>query len=557
MENSDSMKTLNPLKEYKPINFIFGLLYSMAIVLGFQCEYFGQIDLRSWKTYTFFLLLFFIATVFSKLIWDLILEKTVKKSNSLKKANDEVSKDRTWFFSSIIIWIGYFIVFLGEYPGFFTYDALDELNEVVTRTFNNQYPMLHVLSLGGTIQAIHKLSNDYNLSIAVFIILQMSIISAVLGYLVKILKEDGLGKIGAILFSIYLGVFPVLSMFALCSSKDGLFGAALLITVIYLRKLLSDFRKFGSERKNWIILTIASVLMMLFRSNGVYAFTVFAAVLLVFLFIKSAKYGRQEKVLKKVLLYTVVSVTLFFAINKGLLLATNASSIGHREILTVPIQQLARVYCYDAESLNGTDKSIIESYIPLNTIKRYNPKCSDGVKIDFNEQNFENNKAQFFNIWLKTGLSHPIAYLDALCMTGYGMWYPQATIDGYKGNEVYTFVYGDSSYFGYEVEPPGQRKPKLPYIDDFYRWLSLNPTIHRIPIVRFLFSPGFWLWVYIFVIGYFVYSRQSKKALAYSLPLIVVLTCFIGPMSLVRYAFYLWYFVPMAIFDIRNTAANV
>lgn len=536
------------LKGYKPINYIFGFLYSLAIVLGFQCEYFGEIDLKSWKAYLFFVLIFAIATVFSKLMWDLICERANSKPED-KTPSDK--KDRTWLISSIIIWFGNFIVFLGEYPGFFTYDALDELNEVVTRTFSNQYPMLHVLSLGGTIQAVHKLTGNYNISIAVFILLQMSAIAVALGYLVKTLHDDGLGRIGSVIFSIYLGVFPVLCMYSLCSSKDGIFGAALLITVIYLRKMLLDFRAFWLSKKDIIILTTASVLMMLLRSNGVYAFTVFAVILVIFLMIKSAKYGRQEVTLKKTLLYIVGAIILFLAVNKGLLFATNASSVGHREILTVPIQQLARVYCYDNESLSAEDKEIIGKYIPEDAVKRYNPKCSDGVKIDFNEQSFNDNKAEFFRVWLKTGFSHPVAYLDALCMTSYGMWYPQATIDGYKGNRVYTFTYGDSSYFGYEVEPPGTRQSLIPAIDRFYRWLSLDGTIHRIPVVRFIFSPGFWLWVYIFVIGYFIYTKQNGKALAYSLPFIVILTCFIGPMSLVRYAFYLWYFVPMAVLDLK------
>lgn len=533
------------LKGFKPVNFIFGLLYSLAIVLGFQCEYFGQIDVISRKPYFYFLLIFVIATVFSKVIWDLISEHIANR-----RITQESKKDRTWLISTLIIWTGYFIVFLGEYPGFFVYDALDELNEVVTRTFNNQYPILHVLSLGGTIQAVHKVTDNYNISIAVFILLQMSLVAVALGYLVKTLKDDGLGKVGSILFSVYLGLFPVLSMFALCSSKDGVFGAALLITVIYLRKMLLD-KMFWTNKKNMAILTIASVLMMLLRSNGVYAFGVFAVILLIYFGRKCMKIGRYEKTLKKLLLYIIVSIAAFFVINKGLLAATGASSVGHREILTVPIQQLARVYCYDNASLTDEDKQTIERYIPKEALMRYTPKCSDRVKIDFNEQEFVNNKAEFFKIWLSTGVSHPVAYLNALCMTGYGMWYPQATLDGYTGNQVYTFTYGDSSYFGYEVEPPGVRKPIIPGIDNFFRWLSLEGTVHRVPVIRFIFSPGFWLWMYIFVLGYFIYTGQGKKALAYTLPFIVILTCFIGPMSLVRYAFYLWYFVPMAVLDIR------
>lgn len=41
-----------------------------------------------------------------------------------------------------------------------------------------------------------------------------------------------------------------------------------------------------------------------------------------------------------------------------------------------------------------------------------------------------------------------------------------------RGNTVFTFTYKDNSYFGYEVEQPGVRESKIPWLDEVYRKLS-------------------------------------------------------------------------------------
>ena len=54
----------------------------------------------------------------------------------------------------LLCWIP---VFLAVYPGFFVYDAQDELIQVQTRNFTTHHPLPHVLLLGGVILAVNKL----------------------------------------------------------------------------------------------------------------------------------------------------------------------------------------------------------------------------------------------------------------------------------------------------------------------------------------------------------------------------------------------------------------
>ena len=533
------------------INWILGLLYALAIVAGFEASCFGALRLDSVWTYFFTILITVIASLFFKTVWEYIYSRPRRKVMPVS----DTGKNKPFLYFAII-WIAYFIVFLGVYPGFFCYDAQYELTETVARSFDNQHPLLHVLSMGGIIQAVHKITGDYNISIAAFILFQMTVIALVLTFLVYFLTRLSLTKKEGIILSIYFGVFPVLAMYALCSSKDGMFGAFLILTIIYLRRLYTAPDTFFEDKKNSVILIVSLILMMLMRNNGVYAFAVYLVFIALWLFI--GKYFKKidKTVFKKALVLFALAVVIFAAADKGMKAATHAKSVGHREILTVPIQQLARVYSYDKESLSTKEKEEILRYLPEEALRSYIPKCSDMVKIGFNEEEFLKDKKGFFDIYFKLLSKHPATYLNAWVMTSYGLYYPAAVIDGYKGAQMFTFVYGDSSYFGYEVEEPGSRHSLIPFIDSFYKWLSLDVTIQKIPIVSLLFSPGFLLWIMLFLLGYLIYTKQVALSITYLLPIAVMLTSMIGPMSLVRYSYFLWITVPMLAVEIINLKRN-
>ncbi len=532
---------------------LFGILYGISCVFGYQAQCYREIRFRSGTTYLWILLWSVIAGLFGKVLWDLMSVKPGSKAsgqsqNGLPGTQDGPSNvKRVWIMASASLFLLWFVVFLGVYPGFFVYDANEELMETVLRSFHTQHPLLHVLSLGGIIQGVHKLTGDYNLSIALFILFQMTVMAIASGYLIMDLYRRKCDRIFLILFTLFLGIFPVPVMYALCSSKDGMFGAFLLLTVLWIRKFTVNPEAFVSLRKSKDakLLILFAALMMLYRNNGVYAFLVFGAVACFCLFAMD----KREYTAAKLFLIAVLS---YGVLTRGMELATGARDVGHREILTVPIQQMARIYAYDQGNLTEEEKARIETYLPEEALRSYNPKCADPVKIAFREEEYLKDKKAFYTLWGTLGIKHLPAYLDAWVMTSYGLWYPNAVLDGYRGNQVFTFVYGDSSYFGYETEEPGVRKPLLPYIDDFYRWISLDPKIQRMPVVSLLFSPGFLFWVMLFFTGFFIYAGRIDLVLPYLLPLFVVLTCFLGPMSLVRYVHYLWVFVPVMMAEWRG-----
>lgn len=486
-------------------------------------------------------------TFLTGFLWKLLL----KRGKAREKHAPALVTWKDFTATALYLFLCYLPVFLGEYPGFFVYDAQDELMQVVTRNFSAHHPLLHVLLLGGTLQLVHKISGSYNLGIACYTLFQMGVMSCIFSYGICHLRKEGMGRGKSFLMASYLGLFPTIVMFVLCSAKDGLFTGMLFLQVLMIRELVKSPENFYSEKRYVFLFAASSVLMMLLRHNGFYAFLVFAVI---FLLLHRVT-GLSGFVKKTAFLFAGILAACLI-LNKGLVFVLHADTSENQEMLTVPIQQMARVYALEEDSLTRTEKEMLFEILPEEALAHYTPKLSDPVKISFNNEAYKKNPGKYIKLWAQIGLRHPFAYLNAWFMTSYGFWYPDTVIDVYRGNTVFTFTYEDSSYFGYEVEQPGVRHSLIPVIDRFYRWLSLDPAVQEAPVLKWLFSPGALFWMMLFILGCFCYSGYGKKAVCYLLPLLVWMTVLLGPTYLVRYVVFLWALLPVLFFELAERFDN-
>ena len=520
---------------------IFAALFSLAMTFGAGLEQNGSVAFREIRLWAGAAALSVNGALIVRFVWDLLLERQEAGEDGGKEVKGGL---RSFFLTAAGIFICYLPVFLAVYPGFFVYDAQDELMQVVTRNFSTHHPLLHVLLLGGVVQLVHKLGGSYNLGIALYTLLQMAALSCIYAWGIGRLKGEGAGRTFRILSAVYFGLFPVLVMFSLCSAKDGLFTGMLFMMVLLLRSMIRDPGRFLESRADVFLFAASSLLMMLLRHNGFYAFAVFSLGL--FLFERDPGFVAGRK--KLLILFGGIFAG-FLLVNQALAMALHADDSENQELLTVPIQQMARVYSMEGDTLSREEKDTLHEILPEEALRRYTPKVSDGVKVDFDNEAYSRDPARYLRLWLKIGVRHPFAYLNAWFMTSYGFWYPDAVIDVYRGNSVFTFTYGDSSYFGYEVEEPGRRESKIPALDELYRRMSLEIAQQRIPVLSMLFSPGFLFWSAAFLIGFLWYGKRGRRAAAYVLPALVWLTVILGPTYLVRYVVFLWALAPVLLFD--------
>lgn len=521
---------------------LFGALSGIFLVFGYQLETADALNLSDQNALLILACFIIIITVDTRYVWKNY--EDARNGGKLfgfiklpKDGKEMVTSPRDFLINWGFLVLLSIPVLLAEFPGFFVYDAQEELNEVLTRSFTTHHPLLHVLLLGGTIALFHKITGSWNIGIFAYIVLQMLVITAVFAYVITYLQSRGTSKKLRILWIVFYGAFPTIVMYTLCSCKDGLFSALLLLLTVFLIQLVRDSDSFVGDKRKVVAFVLTAAIMPLFRHNGFYAYLVFVPFALIYF----------RKKLKPLFVGMLVApVILYLVLSNGLSMMCRAEgTTHHQEMLTVPIMQLARVYAYDNDSISEEDKEIIERYIPADNLKKYTPRVSDLVKVDFNNALYEQNKADFWKVWKKLFVQHPAAYLNAWLLTSYGYWYPAAIINVYEGNTVYSFTYETSSYFGYEVEPPGERISLIPKLDELYRYISIGTFQQDMPILRIFFTPGLYVFLYMFVFAYRLYKKRISGIIAF-LPMVLTLcTVILGPTYLVRYVLYLWLCVPL------------
>ena len=528
---------------------LFGTAFSFCMITGVQLDTRGSVPFSDPSLWLAILAGAVVMTLSVRYFWDLIDGKQRERAVSRQKEGEATdqgekrwNKFSGWLLPSALIFVMYLPVFLAVYPGFFVYDAQDELMQAVTRSFSTHHPLVHVLMLGGIIQLVHKLTGSYNAGIACYTVFQMLVMAGIFGWCIRKLEKWGVGKGYRILTTLYFGLCPVLVMFSLCSAKDGLFAGMLLIMTILLTELFKAPEEFWKQKGKLLLLLAASLGMMLLRHNGFYAFAVFSVLTVIYL----------KKDRKKAALYFGGILATYLVVSAGLTGILRADASENQEMLTVPISQMARVYQNRKEELPPEEKELLYQYLPQEALEHYTPKVSDGVKVHFNNQAYEADRGSFLKLWLKWGTENPFTYLNAWFMTSYGFWYPDTVIDVYRGNTVFTYTYEDSSYFGYEVEQPGTRQSKLPWLSEIYRRMSLEIFQQRIPVVSMLFSPGFLFWMSAFILCFWGYHGRWKKVMALMPVMLCWLTVLLGPTYLTRYVVYLWAVLPVILAEFDN-----
>lgn len=537
-----SLKNID-IKERRGLRIagILSFIFTVAMLFGVRLDTEGSVNFKDWKLWISIPILTCFFTIPIRRIWGImenIAEKKDGHAQCIKLPNipEKIIKYEsliTYLFL-IACWIP---VFLAVYPGFFVYDAQAEYVQVAAREFSTHHPLVHVLMLGGIICAVHKFTGSYNLGIACYMIVQMLTVAGVFVYLINWLKRkkaSGIIRFGAV---IYFALFPVIVMFAMCSTKDTIFTTALLLLLICMTEMCMHPERFFNSKLQMTLFIFSALTTSLFRKNAAYAFAVMTLVLLIY----------YKKYLKKMIIITAVIFAAFFVIDKAVIAALNAEKAGNQEMLTVPVQQLARAYKLNKEAFDEEDINALHEILPEEALELYTPKSSDPVKYHFQNDAYEADKFKYIKLWAKIGAKKPFTYINAWLINSYGFWYPDTVIDVYTGCIKFTFVYQDSSYFEYETEQPGVRESRIPWLDEVYRQLSLEIAKEKIPIISMLFSPGFLFWCYAFAFGYAVYRKRYHILIPYIMVFLVWLTMLLGPTYLVRYVLILWFALPLFI----------
>lgn len=376
-----------------------------------------------------------------------------------------------------IIFVVYFIFFIGNLPGYVTADGMNQINQIISGEYSNHHPFWNT-QLIRLFWIIGGAFDNINVSLSLYLTFQIICISCSFAYIIYTLYGSMVNRKVCWAICILFCIVPVYIIYSFELFKDILFTACVCFFVVSMFRLLK--LKDSNKIANYSVLIISGIAMCVFRSNGLFMFIV--SVLFFVLF--NIKSIRQYIPLSAVLAtIAIVGILLKFPA----LSVMNVKQPDLIEHLSIPGQQIARVVC-ECDDLAQDEQNLINDVISIDYVKQYyNPMffdpIKDGIRIEDTQSKIAENKAAYLNLYIDLGLRYPDKYFLAWVdqtknnwNAGYPCWVYQNLITWHPDQEnIFSQVWGGN------------------FIENICSaWRDFS--VDNLPII---YSPGFYFWLVI------------------------------------------------------------
>lgn len=440
------------------------------------------------------------------------------------------------------IWLCWIPVWLAYYPVIMSYDFHKQSLEALLglQYFNNHHPLAHTFLIW-LFRNLGEALGSYETGYAWFSLFQQMIVSAVLGYACVMVYRLTGRKWATVLSGLFFGLFPLVSVFVMCTTKDVLFGAFFVLFILLFVERVYFVGSSQTAGKRRAVLTdvlwvLSGILMMLFRNNALYAMMLFGILYLILC-------GRRER------LRAFILTALLIVGGKGTLTGLQAGFHAHFgsdiEKYSVIYQSMARVGQRQLGNLSPETYALLDNYVTQECWESYNPPLADTIKAAVQKTNMNERKSwddmgRVFSAWVKIGLQYPNEYMDAFLDLTRGYWFPDDTSHaemlgvGLEERMGLLYTYNSAA----EESLPGMRHiSKFPWLENQLEKLLSANEYYRYPVISGLFKPAFWCWLLLLCTVCFMYTRQRKKLLISLYPICYFATMLLGPTAIVRYIF--------------------
>ena len=482
-----------------------GAMYALFAAFGWQAEHGGHIRL-GYALLTAALLVWPIAALLS-----VLLERGYTRSMKQEK------RFRAgWAFAFILAC--YVPMFGIAFPGSFAYDVPYQLRQVVTGAYSTHHPLLHTLLLGGLLQ-LGRALGSINLGAALYTAVQMALLAGCFALTCgSIARQSGAraAKRAAVFFALY----PLHMVMAVNATKDVLFGGFFALTLVFLNEMNAQ-----ANRGLCAKIAVCGALTVMLRNNMAYAVLVWLALWMI---------GLRRKG-QNAALAMLLALALGLGGNAALKRATHAADGDMSEMLSWPIQQLARARLYDGDKLNDEEKAAIDELMPGEAWRLYDPTVSDPVKFEFDTQAFRSNPKKYIGVWLSVGKKCAGTYLDATVALTYPFFYPykEYRVSGYYVQMGMSEAYDESWC---DFDPPESQSLFLRVLASL-SWRFGAKGAMQIPGLGWLFNTGVIVWVMLFFVLRELYWGRWMRFGVALLPVLLWGTFLLGPVMAGRYIY--------------------
>lgn len=442
----------------------------------------------------------------------------------------------------------WFFHILLRYPGVMGYDNWNELAYYFGyKTYTTAQPVFHTWVLGSFVR-IGLFLGSANLGLFLLVIFQSLIMSAVLAYSLLLMKRWGTFLWLRILVMGIYSIAPYYVGYVSFPIKDFLYTAFFLLFILCLMELIIHRQGFWENKFHTIIWLISSCFMILFRKNGVFIYAPVICLLFINLIcmciIKKGVKLNWRKI-GTIAVCLLLPLLLTKAINGYIGYHYHIEKDSLKEMFSLPFQQTARYVREYGEEITEVEKQAIEKVLDYDKLAEiYLEFTADPVKTTYHAKDIEELK-DYFVVWFKQFLKHPVCYLEALWNQNYYIFYP----------DIDNIVYNKNCNVGEEImmesglleevyfEVPEGMHGIAAIMVSYYSLMT------RFPIIGMFSNVAFYIML-LFVILIFMLNDNCKRELLIMFPLLLsFVTILLAPQiqNQPRYAFPIIYAMPIVV----------
>lgn len=454
--------------------------------------------------------------------------------------------------SFLLLLLCWLPVYLAYYPGICAYDVTVQTGQIVNHAYNDHHPLAHTLLLAGSMQLGENVFGDANTGLAILTFVQMGCLAAAIAWGIALLGSKGVRRGFLIVLQLYGMFYPFHLYMSVSVSKDVFFSVFFLLQMIALCEVIRQ-KQNGVDGYD-VLFGLGGIGMQLFRTNGRYAMLV----LLVFVFLAFVFGKKARRFWGKLTVNCILSLLVGSLCLSGLFRLTGAEQGDRREMLSMPIQQLARCMLYhggvgelaeDDGSMSEEDRDLIDAFLLDESYREYRPEISDPVKSHTNTYVVRYRTEEFVKTYFRLLAQYPGEFINAALAVNAGYLYvgdvSHAVINENGVDRGLGYV--QTRWVDDELNPRGiYQDSKWEGLHELLEtWADENAYL-KIPVLKYLFVPGVFLWWYLLLAGGLAAGRRYDRCAPLALVLGYYLTLFLGPTVQLRYIYPLMLALPFA-----------
>ena len=450
-----------------------------------------------------------------------------------------------FFGSLLLLLLAWLPVYLAYYPGICAYDAPVQTGQIMEHYYFDHHPIVHTLFLQGMLWLGSHIFGSVNAGMAFYTAAQMLLLSGSMAYGMLVLHHRKTAAGWQLAIQLLGMFFPFHWYMSVSMTKDTVFSAFLLLQLVSLADLLWEDRNAWRPGIRDLLFALGTVGMILFRNNGKYAMIV----LLAFTFLTFCFGKKARKLWGRLLVVCGAAFCVGLFVLSAVFSATHAEQGDRREMLSMPIQQLSRCMIYhggvsvlaeDDNTMDAADKALINDFILDEAYRDYDPGIADPVKRHTNTYVARYRSGEFIQVYLHLLTRYPGDMINAALATNAGFLSPfdttHADVNRVEGRAGLSYV--QTRWEEDTLNDRGIYKDsKWPWLFEQLESWAENNSYLRIPVLKYLFVPGSYLWLYLALAAVLVIVDRKR----FCLPLAIVAgyygTMLFGPTVQMRYVY--------------------